>query len=683
VTGINAGATSGTCSDGKRFNVQLVFTIPKDIKADDEYEVWRTNLSATAGTPVGDDHRLILSGKVTSGDISAGTITVTDSKDPSFLGEELYTNSSLETLSQANDRPPLAKFIVQFEGHTFYFRAVQPHTLELQLLDIAGLTDDTSSITITSGVSSRTYTFSTAENQGANKFKRFTAEPTLVQNIEKTAKSLVKIINRDSGNTLVTAHYSSGEDDPPGKILIEKQTLGSSLFSVTADTTNTGSKFSPALPTSGTSVKSSDNGKAHGGWRAKSGQPEAVPRLNFHVFGKSNKDILGVVALKEAILVYKEDGIFVLTGQSDGASGANFVVDELDPTVILDGRNTLVLLDNGAISHTSQGVLRAGQGIPSILSRPQIETELRRISKLAAFKSLSHAIAYESEREYLLFTPSDALDTAATMVWVYNYGTTAWTTWRKKIGTGHVLSTDDKLYLCHATEPRILQERKTYLPNGDDFVDEDIDVTITATGTTTHPTLGTTVSQVTITYSYTEELDEGWLLSQGASKDVVDLVEDLGGGSYRLTLRNLVIGFANGAATVSLPVVMKVEWAPITAGDPSTLKQFPFCSVYVEKAGGTHDLAFKSDMQNARESIDTIIIKKSAGWGNGSWGGFPWGDSQEAAVPLLRTWVPIDHQKCRALTVRYENRYARHSVDILCLSLDTRIISKKAERQPA
>lgn len=689
VTVPDAGGASGTASDGKIQDVTLTFTVPDDIVAGDTWKIWRTDLTLLTIPAVGDDHRLILEGKVSAGEIAAGVVTTTDTNDPSFLGEDLYTNAGVETRDQGNDRPPLAKFIVHFEGHTFYFRAAQPHELELRLLDIAGLVDDTSSLTITSGATTLTYIFSSAENIGARKFKRWTTELTLAQNLEKTVKSLERVINRDTGNTLIEAYYNSGEDDPPGKLRLEKKTLGTSLFTIIVDASGTGDNFTPVLPTSGTTISSFDNAKPNGYWRSKSQQPESVPKLNSGLLGRSNRDILGAVALKEAILVWKEDGLFTISGQSDGGSGASFVQDDLDPNAILDGRGTLVVLDNAAFAHTLQGVLRAGQGQPIIHSRPQIETELRRIAEIPSFTALAHAIPYETDREYIFFTALESTDTTATGAYVYNYASNAWTTWDKPVSCGHVLSRDNKLYLGHARESRIMQERKSYSVNGDDFVDEDVPVTITAVGTVNHPRIkipGTrtplVVSQVTLTYSYAEELLAGFLLSQGDEAEQIDLVEGLGGGSYRVTLRDISENWETGAATVGLAIPMEVEWAPVTGGDAAVMKHFPFGTIYPETGGGTHRMGFRADTQSAFDFVDDFIVERVSGFGLTPFGETGWGDEEDDAIETLRTWIPRSHQRCRALSVRYQNNYAREPVDLLSVGLDMRPYSTHNERRP-
>lgn len=676
ITVPNAGGTTGTATVGKAFNVSLTVTIPSGIAAGDVLEVWRTDLSADADTSPGDDHRLITSYTVVSGDLATGTITVLDTFDSFFFKDNLYTNAGLETTAQANHRPPLAKHIFTFEGHTFYLDAVQPHEKEIQLIAVAGLVDDTSSLTI----AGRTYTFSAAENQGALKFQRFTAG-LLSENLEDTMKSLQKIINRDTSAT-VYAHYISGEEDAPGRLLIVARNLGTDSFAITCNNSTTSTKFTPNIPTSGTTYSSTNNAKPNGAWRSKANQPEAVPKLNFHVFGKANRGTSGATALKEAAIIWKDDGLFVLSGQSDGASGAAFNVDELDPTVICNNPNTLTLFDNAAFGSATQGIARAGQGNPAVVSRPQIETDLLRISKFDNF-DLAHAVSYESEQLYILFVPEFSTDDTCTIAYVYHAGTNAWTgPWRKPVAVAHVLTSDDLLYLAHATEPYVLQERKSRTPSGADFVDEDIDVTITGTGTTVNDD-GDTVSTVTLTYTYTgADLVAGWTLNQGTTLGIIDSVTNNGMGSYTVRLTRLHTGFANGAATVGMAYDFLIEWAPVHTGNPASLKQFPYAQVYLERSSGSHFLGFEADTQSAPEYTDELFHPKATGWGSSPWGSSAWGSSRPGASRPVRSRVPINHQICRSLSVIYKSTHAREPHPVLCMSLDVIPISTRTERQP-
>lgn len=67
------------------------------------------------------------------------------------------------------------------------------------------------------------------------------------QAIDATARSLVRVINRDS-NGIVFANYISGQDDLPGKISLESRILTDDPFYISTNDSNISNKFNPELP---------------------------------------------------------------------------------------------------------------------------------------------------------------------------------------------------------------------------------------------------------------------------------------------------------------------------------------------------------------------------------------------------------------------------------------------------
>lgn len=672
---------SGTLFDGKKYNVTLTFTVPSDMVADDNYEVYRTPLSADVDTTPGDEHRLVIRRALTAGEKAAGVVTYLDTFDEVFLKEPLYTNQNQEGLSQANGRPPFCHFAATFKGHTFYGRFSREPFRELALLDVEGLTDGASSITLASGGTTKTYTFDTAENQGANKFKRFTtaSEGTLARAIERTAKSLIKIVNRDTTQAVWYAYYISAENDAPGRILFRKRTVNTDPITFTANDTTTGGKFSPTVPTSGTSLQTVDEATRHGLMRSKFQQPEAVPALNSHKLGAANQDMLGMIALKEALLIFKEDGVFILTGDTDGAGGFQFVTEELDPTVLLLGPRLYGLLNNAATAFTTQGMTRVSTGGTGILSRA-IERDLNRISKFSLFSSLAHLVTYESYRKLLLFTPETSADTRCRIGWVWDYVTNAWTLWRKNVSCGRVLRRDDRMYLGHADDPYVLQERKGLAGRGEDQQDETIDATLTDAFVEQLED-GTLVSVVEVASSYGVDPAEGWFFRQGTHSSKVTAAEFVSPGVWALTLTRQIAGLVAGACELTLGYEMAIDWAPEDVGSAAALKDFPLAQVALEQRKGTHKLGFQADTEGVMNLTNPIALQKGGGWGSFPWGQEPWGSPGASEAGILRSQVHRSHRKCRSIVLGYRNVYAKEEVSVLECSLDYRLISSRTEKR--
>ena len=371
---------SGTANAARNEDVTVTFTIPDDIVVDDEWEVWRTELAPGDDDSPSDNHRLVGSGKIVAGDLTTGTITWTDDENARDAAN-LYTNATSTNggIAQANHRPPLCQYMVEFEGHTFYGgETSQPHELEIRLLNVDNFNTSASVVYIQESFSKTTFLYPrTTEDASGHQFKVWTTYATLAENVRETMRSLVRAVNRGSSWPYFYAHYVSLEDDLPGKVLITARQPNDGQFSLGSVYRGSaseplGSSFSPALPNGG-GPTSSSNSKSNVWYRSKFGQPEAVPRLNQERTGSANKASLGIVALDKAAIVYREDGLFTISGTSDGGGGFDFVVDELDPTVRNEGANTIASLNNAAVAHTNQGAVRAAQGVPTILSRPGIE----------------------------------------------------------------------------------------------------------------------------------------------------------------------------------------------------------------------------------------------------------------------------------------------------------------------
>lgn len=681
-------AASGTANAGKAFNIALDITIPDEMAAGDFYEIYRTELSGSPSDPPVFRFFKVIRNKLTAGDITAGTVSYTDTLDPSLLGSDLYTNDTEETESLANDRPPFCLSIATFKTHTFYGQTTDKMRLDLQLLDVIGLTDDVSLITITSPTfpAGRTYTFSTAENVGARKFRRFTTAvaetPTIAQAIASTMRSLCRVINRDVGQVDLLAYYTSGEDDAPGQILLESLLPNTAAFTLTADSAGTGGKFTPTLPTSGITVTSTAINEQNGLRRSKSSQPEAVPEGSKYLVGKANKKILAIKSLTDSLLIFKEDGIFQLTGETDGKGGSIFIVTEKDPTIIIKGPNTAVTLDNAVYLFSNNGVVRVSSSGSGLISRA-IEEELLRAATSTAWSANAFAFSYESERLYCLCAPEKSTDTSNMVIWVYNYFTNSWSVWRKRIQAGLVLSRDDKIYSMHAVDPYVLQERKIRNTQFKDIVDEDIATTISNLSTTVDE-FGVTVTTCTVTWSYTTvPLKEGYLLTQGSLWGKIRSVQPISGfpTSFNIQLDRSK-AFTAAAATISIGIDSIIDWLD-SAGNPGTQKFYSKVQFYQEADYAIFcEVGFFADNQAGFEVVKIRTNPRGRGWGSSPWGSSAWGDGQEGRSTPISVPTPVDHARCAALRIRFRNRYSYEQIALYQIALSVRPYSDRTTRKP-
>ncbi len=153
----NVATTSAT--------VELTSSIPSQVTSTSYfYQLYRSAIFDQSSGPVdpGDDLYLVYEDFVTSTDLTNGFVNIVDitPEDIRAGGALLYTNAnSGEGIEQANEIPPFARDIDVYKGYTFYANTSTVQRLNLAVLAVDDFDSGISSITITNGTSSNTYTF--------------------------------------------------------------------------------------------------------------------------------------------------------------------------------------------------------------------------------------------------------------------------------------------------------------------------------------------------------------------------------------------------------------------------------------------------------------------------------------------------------------------------------------------
>lgn len=294
--------------------------------------------------------------------------------------------------------------------------------------------------------------------------------PTPSQQLEQIARSLVNVIQ--SEDNIVYAYYVSGYNDVPGQVLLEQQeTTGPQFFL----RSNIGDKFNPTLPVSGNSVGSTNEVSPNRVYYSKLQQPEAVPIANYIDVGPKDREIKRIIALRDSLFIFKEDGIYRLSGET-----APFTVAPFDFSAQMLAADTAVVLNNQIYCLTTQGVCVITDTGNSIISRP-IENLLLQVTRQGYnYKTISFGVSYETDRSYILFLPSSQNDTVATQAFRYNTFTSAWSRWDVTATCGLVNFSDDKMYIGAGDLNSIEQERKSLTRT--DHADRQYDLDILANG---------------------------------------------------------------------------------------------------------------------------------------------------------------------------------------------------------
>jgi hypothetical protein len=302
-------------------------------------------------------------------------------------------------------------------------------------------------------------------------------DPTPAQAVDATARSLVRIINRQTTEN-VNARYISGPNDVPGLILFETRVLTSNAIYFTVSDTTIGDKFNPVLPTTGTSVVSDNEITPNRIYFSKYQEPEAVPLVNTLDIGPKDKKIIRIAALRDSLFVLKEEGVYRVSGDA-----GQFAVIPFDNTVVCRVPDSVAVINNQIFFFADQGIATLTDTGASIVSR-SIEDQLLPLinSEYEDFPTASFGVGYETDRAYLFWTVTDTSDDVATQCFRYNYFTQTWTKW---LLSKTCATLTDRLYLGAADTNYVEIERKSYTRL--DYADREVSLTMPAsaiTGTT-------------------------------------------------------------------------------------------------------------------------------------------------------------------------------------------------------
>src|SRR5574343_212122 len=541
-------SVNNTAGAGASRYVSLTNYIPSGITTSHFFQVYRSAASSTS--PASEELSLVYEDNPVAGDITNGYVAAfTDIVTDDLRGAACYVSPSQGGIVSNNDQPPMAKAIAVFKNSMFFGNTTSKHRYFLNLLGTGASVGLQVNDTVV--INSVTYTAKATETAASREFKVFTGGSP-ASDIRDTCLSLVKVVNLDATAT-VYAFYLSGPNDVPGKILIEERGIGGSAFSVAASRVTC---FSPSsIPTSGTTEVSTNELAKNGLYYSKVFQPECVPLLNYVKVGSAEKEILSIVPSRNALFIFKEDGIFRLTGDSP----SSFSVELLDATAILIGSETPAEINNQIMALTTQGVVSVSYSGLNILSRP-IESDILPLfgSALSTMKTYAFGIGYETDRKYILFLPANSADTKCTQAYVYNTFTNAWTRWVMDKYCGAVNSSDDKLYLGSDKKNTLDKERKSY--DFTDYVDEYSTETISSVASTFNVYISNTDNMAVGDMLYQTSTEFGFITAVDKINGYVTVSES--------------ISWAISTVTLYKAISTSIKWVANTAGNPGALKHY-------------------------------------------------------------------------------------------------------------
>lgn len=220
-------------------------------------------------------------------------------------------------------------------------------------------------------------------------------------------------------------------------------------------------------------AESSDNEeKINRVYYSKYQQPEAVPLVNYFDIGATDKAILRIFPLRDSLFVFKEDGVYRISGNF-----APFDVTLFDSSCILIAPDTVDVSNNQVYAWTTQGIQVVNESGSTVISKP-INTDLQLISTYDNFKSASWGFGYESDSSYTVYTPLANEDEVGTIGYRYGITTNTWTTMDRSATCGIVFSKVDRQFLGAGDANSLEEERKSY--SRYDYTDRELTSTISA-----------------------------------------------------------------------------------------------------------------------------------------------------------------------------------------------------------
>jgi len=187
-------------------------------------------------------------------------------------------------------------------------------------------------------------------------------------------------------------------------------------------------------------------------------QPDAVPLVNTIDVGAKDKAILRIFPLRDSLFVYKEDGLFRISGET-----APFNLALFDSSCILLAPDSLDVSNNLIYGWTTQGITSTSESGVNIVSRP-IDIDILKLAteQYTNFKSATWGIGYESDNSYTVYTVQETTDLLATIGYRFSTLTNTWTTFDKTDTCGVINSFNDRQYLGAGDTDFLEQERKDF-----------------------------------------------------------------------------------------------------------------------------------------------------------------------------------------------------------------------------
>ncbi len=379
----------------------------------DEAEIYRSRVFPTTST-IDDEMQLVATLPASAFTIGGIIAEFTDRVLDAERGTTLYTSPSRGGIENANDRAPGCACIERYRGSLFFGNTRGPQQITVswkyggQALagsatgiggrTITGNTTNGSasitSVTPTAGlrvgqfingtnvagyitaIAGSTLTVSPAATGTASGTALSAYDQIWVGPVNAGGSPYTLAFSGASGTSATTSYAMAAGMDayeltPPRPgydvtLVIRENQRSAAPLEIRA---THGEEMSPplALTTSGTPTYTTSDILPHGLAWSEPDEPEHVPPKNFARVGDAGKAILALVATKDRLLIFKEDGLFMLAGNT----ARDFGIYPLDTTCLCILPGSIRRLKNTVFVLTNLGLCAVDEnGGVTVISRP-------------------------------------------------------------------------------------------------------------------------------------------------------------------------------------------------------------------------------------------------------------------------------------------------------------------------
>jgi len=207
----------------------------------------------------------------------------------------------------------------------------------------------------------------------------------------------------------------------PGSLLFEEIGVAGSSFTAQCTT-----KPTVVNPTTASAISSSSDSAAARLFWSDPDEPEAVPIVQFVDVGNQRDPILALVPLRAALLVFKQDGVYRVTGSAPD----NWSVELLDGSTRLLYGACVDTLDDRAFALTNRGAVVVDEGGVQNISERRIGRSLLEAQRVIGEEQNIGWVRAWAQAGVVCFGLPEQGDSDEVSFWlVYRPVTGSWTKW--------------------------------------------------------------------------------------------------------------------------------------------------------------------------------------------------------------------------------------------------------------